>query len=780
VNGRFFFEEWRLLEKRLQLDALAQTESIFALSNGHFGVRGNLDEGEPAGALGSYLNGFYEVRPLPYAESAYGDPEEGQSVVNVTDGKLIRLLVDDEPFDLRYGTLHRHERVLDLRSGVLTREAEWSSPAGQRVRVRSARIVSFTQRAVMAIAYEVTPLDGEAQLAIQSELVANEASGESSHDPRSAKAVQAPLVGESHFHADLHAELVHRTRDSGLRMAAAMNHVVDGPEGLLTEISSEPDIARLTAACTVAAGESLRIVKYVGYGWSSERSDSALRDQVAGALISARRTGWEGICQEQRNYLDNFWATADVEIDGDPELQLGVRFALFQVLQAAARAEMRAIPAKALTGSGYDGHTFWDSEAYTLRVLTYVHPPAARDALRWRHVTLDLARDRARELGLRGATFPWRTIAGQECSGYWPASTAAFHINAAIADATFRYVRATRDTGFAVSQGMELIVETARLWRSLGHHDASGRFRIDGVTGPDEYTALCDNNVYTNLMAARNLTVAAELAERHPKHAARLSVDEEEVADWRAAATGIELPHDEELGITPQCDGFTRYRPWDFASTPPGDYPLLLHYHNYVLYSSQVVKQADLVMALFTCGEHFDAEQKARDFAFYEGITARDSSLSASIQSIVAAEVGHLPLAYQYLRETTLVDLHDLDGNTHDGLHLASTAGAWLAVTCGFGGMRDHEDRLAFAPRLPSELRGVSFGLHFRGRRLRVRLTHSEARYELLEGEPLELCHEGESLIVASGEPQTRAFAVLPEREPPCPPPGREPLGLLS
>jgi alpha,alpha-trehalose phosphorylase len=223
----------------------------------------------------------------------------------------------------------------------------------------------------------------------------------------------------------------------------------------------------------------------------------------------------------------------------------------------------------------------------------------------------------------------------------------------------------------------------------VGHHDADGAFRIDGVTGPDEYTALVDNNVYTNLMAARNLDTAAELAARHPQRAAQLDVDQEEIASWRDAASAVVVPYDDELRVTAQSEAFTRYRRWDFEATPPDDYPMLLNFPYYLLYSSQLVKQADLVFALYTCGDHFDAEQKERDFDYYERITVRDSSLSASIQAIVAAEVGHLELAYDYFGETAFIDLRDLAFNTRDGLHLASLAGTWLAAVAGLGGMRD-------------------------------------------------------------------------------------------
>ena len=526
----FAVAPWTVSEPTLRRDLLAQTETIFALSNGHIGLRGNLDEGEPHSTLGTYLAGFFETEPMPHPEAGYGYAEERQTLINVTDGKVVRLLVDDEPFDVRYGTLTRHERVLDLRDGVLQRDVEWISPADQAVRVRSTRLVSFVQRAVAAVRYEVEPIGAPARIVVQSSLVANESMPEGSTDPRVAAALRAPLVGEYHGHSGLGVALGHRTRRSGLRLAAGIDHVVDGPIGMVTASESEADLGRVTISTELEPGESLVVVKLLAYGWSAERSMPALRDQVDAALAAAKRSGWESLVAAQRAYLDEVWNCADIEIDGDTEMQQALRFALFQVVQAAARAERRAIPAKGLTGNGYDGHTFWDTESYTLPVLTYTAPRAARDALLWRHATLPLARSRAHALRLSGATFPWRTIRGEECSGYWPAGTAAFHINADIADAVRRYVAATMDDEFQQGPGIEILVETARLWASLGHYDAAGRFRIDGVTGPDEYTALVDNNTFTNLMAARNLSTAADAIVRHPERGAELGVTSEDAA----------------------------------------------------------------------------------------------------------------------------------------------------------------------------------------------------------------------------------------------------------
>ena len=295
THPAFTVEPWSLRETHLDLDVLAQTESVLALSNGHIGLRANLDEGEPFGLPGTYLNSFYELRPLPYAEAGYGYPESGQTVVNVTNGKLIRLLVDDEPFDVRYGRLLVHERELDLRAGVLRRRADWRSPAGASVRVTSTRLVSFVQRSAAAILYEVEPLDGRLRVVVQSELVANEAGGPEHGDPRAAAALDAPLQAEQYFDRDARVVLTHSTRRSRLLVSAGMDHVIAGPDGTEAASESGPEVGRVTVATELESGERLRIVKFLAYGWSSQRSMPAVRDQVVAALTQARHTGWQGL-----------------------------------------------------------------------------------------------------------------------------------------------------------------------------------------------------------------------------------------------------------------------------------------------------------------------------------------------------------------------------------------------------------------------------------------------------------------------------------------------------
>src|ERR1700689_4794916 len=675
-DDTFPVEPWQVRETRLDLNVLAQSESLFALSNGHIGIRGNLDEGEPHGLPGTYLNSFYEVRPLPYAEAGYGYPEAGQTVVDVTNGKILRLLVDDEPFDVRYGNLLSHERVLDLRAGTLTRHAHWQSPVGKQVKVTSTRLVSLAQRSVAAIDY-VVEVEGR-------------------------------------------VEITNDARD---------------------------DLARTTVICGLRPGQKLRIVKYLAYGWSSQRSRPALRDQAAAALHSARYSGWQGLVDAQRKILDDYWDSADVEVEGDPVCQQAVRFGLFHLLQASARAERRGIASKGLTGTGYDGHIFWDTEGFVLPVLTYTLPHAAADALRWRASTLDLARERAAQLDLKGASYPWRTIRGQECSAYWPAGTAAWHINADIAMAFERYRIVTGDESLERDCGLEVLVETARLWHSLGHHDRHGVWHLDGVTGPDEYTAIVQDNVFTNMMAAHNLRVAADACARHSETARELGVSTEETAAWRDAADAAHIPFDEELGVHPQSEGFTTYAEWDFPEKPSS--PLRLHEPYALLYPAQVIKQTDLVLAMHWQSHKFSDEEKARNVDYYERRTVRDSSLSACAQAVMCANVGHVDLALDYTYEAALVDLRDLHHNTKDGLHMASLAGAWTALVAGFGGLRDDEGVLALNQYMPDGISRLRFRLRWRDFRLTVDVIHDEVTYTLRDGpedQQLTILHAGQEL----------------------------------
>ncbi|MGY1607530.1 glycoside hydrolase family 65 protein [Geodermatophilus sp. SYSU D00700] len=766
---------WTVREPRVDPGTLDVAESVFSLCNGFLGVRGTLDEVEPFGMRGTYLSGVYETHPLSYPEGGYGHPEEGQAMLTVADGTPLRLLVDGVPLDVREVPPQVHERTLDLRAGTLDRRVHWTSPSGPTVEVSSRRLVSLAERSVLAVRYEVRVLDGSAHVVVRSELAAGVVTpaGVDNDDPRVAEALDEAFEPRAQIGSETGGALVERTRRSGITVAAAVGHEVDGGR-VGTHVDEQHVVT--TVAADLSPGERLTVVKVVGYGWSRDAGSDSVLGQASAAVSSALDLGWDGLVAAQRAVLDELWATADVEVDGDAELQQALRYAVFQLFCSAACISGAPVGAKGLTGVGYSGHTFWDVEGFVLPALSLLRPDAAARLLRWRADTIGPARDRARTLGLAGACFAWRTISGPETSAYWPASTAAMHVNADISRAFWLHQNVTGRDLDSVG-GLPVLVETARAWASVGQQDADGAWHLFGMTGPDEYTGVVDDNVFTNLMARRNLRWAADACERLPERAAELGVDHAETAAWRAAADAVHVPWDERLGVHPSNEDFTTYREWPFEDERDR-YPVQEHHHYADFYRRQVLKQADLVQALWWCRDEFTDEEVARDLEYYEARTVRDSSLSAAVQAVVCAQAQHPDLALRYLREAALVDLRNLTGGTADGLHMASVAGTWLALVAGLGGMReDHED-LELAPLLPSALSRTAYRLTWRDRLLRVETTREGTTVTLERGEqPVTVVVDGARHRVAPGEPvRVPLRAPTPLLDEPRQPAGREPL----
>jgi trehalose/maltose hydrolase-like predicted phosphorylase len=767
-------DPWLVCEPHVDPATLDVAESVFSLSNGFLGTRGTLDEVEPFGMRGTYLSGVYELHPLSYPEGGYGDPGEGEALLTVADGTALRLLVDGVVLDVREVRPPVHERTLDLRAGTLDRRVRWTTPRGTTVEVTSRRLVSLVERAVCAVRYEVRALDGPAHVVVRSDLVSGAVTptGVDNDDPRVARDLEhafEPLVSSRVGDG---GALASRTRRSGITVSAAVGHRVDGGR---VDTRAEEHRVVTTVAASLQPGEGVTVVKAVGYAWSLDADVDSMVAQASAAVDSALDLGWDGLLAAQRAALDELWATADVEVDGDPGLQQALRYTVFQLYCSAACISGAAIGAKGLTGTGYSGHTFWDVEGFVLPALTLLHPDAATSLLRWRAGTIGSARERAATLGLAGATFAWRTISGREVSAYWPASTAAVHVNADIARAFRLYENATGADLDSVG-GLEVLVETARAWASLGHEDVAGGWHLFGVTGPDEYTGIVDDNVVTNLMAARNLRWAADACRRLPGRAAELGVEHAETAAWRAAADAVHVVWDGELGVHPANASFTAYREWPFEAERDS-YPVQEHHHYASFYRRQVVKQADLVQALWWCREDFTAEEVARDLDYYEARTVRDSSLSAAVQAVVCAQAQHPDLALRYLREAAVVDLRDVQGSTAQGLHLASVAGAWLAFVAGLGGLREDAADLEIAPLLPSSLSRTAYRVTWRGRLLRVETTTEGTTVTLERGaEPVTVVVDGTPHEVAPDAPvRVPLRAPDPLLAEPTQPAGREP-----
>jgi len=761
-------DDWRLVEKRFYPRFMAQAETLFSLGNGYLGMRGNFEEGRPAFQKGTFINGFYESWPIVYGEEAYGFAKTGQTIVNVTDSKIIRLYVDDEPFYLPTANLLRFERALDMRAGTLDREILWETPSGKLVSIKSRRLVSFEHRHLAAVSYQVTVLNAKAPVVISSEMVNEQSNQASSGDPRQARGFGHQVLLPKASHAKKHRIVLgYLTSNSKMTLACGIEHAIETECPYSCKSESSEDSGKAVFSIDAEPGMPIRLTKYMTYHTSRSAPPQELCERAERTLDRAVGHGFEELLGGQQEYLDDFWRRSDVEIYGPyPKVQQLIRWNLFQIIQASSRAEGAGIPAKGLTGQGYEGHYFWDAEIYVLPFLIYTSPRIARNLLKFRHSVLDKARQRAREVNQEGALFPWRTINGEEASAYYAAGTAQYHINADIIYGLRKYVEATGDAAFLHEEGAEMLVETARLWRDLGFFSkrAGGKFCIHGVTGPDEYNTVVNNNTFTNLMARENLRYAVATVERLQQETPdrfevlvdRTGLKTSEVDEWRKAADRMYVPFDEKARIHPQDDSFLDKEVWDFANTPPDKYPLLLYHHPLVIYRHAVIKQADIVLAMFLLGGEFSPEQKKRNFDYYDSLTTGDSSLSACIQTILASEIGYSEEALEYFKYAVLMDLADIAGNVEDGVHIASIGGTWMALVYGFAGMRDYNGQVSFNPRpLPGRVERIRFPLTIRGQVLEVDIDRKAIKYSLREGEGLVIRHEGEEIRLSPDSPNS-------------------------
>jgi alpha,alpha-trehalose phosphorylase len=776
TRNRFPIHPWRLTEAEYSSDDLGVTESLFAVGNGYLGMRGNVEEGRETYAHGTFINGFHETWPIRHAEEAFGFARVGQTIVNVPDNKTIKLYVDDEPMLLSVADLESYERSLDFRDGLLRRDIIWHTPGGKRVRVSSTRMVSFTQRHLAIMTMEVTMLEDEAPVVISSQTLNRQDGRDEYHvrsaamgtgvDPRRAVPFETRVLEpQSHWWQDQRIILGYRCANSKMTLAVGVDHQIMTDNDYRTFTSADEDTGKMVYRVQAKPGQPIKVTKVVAYHTSRGVPSRELVDRCRRTLDRVLEQGVEPEFVAQRQWLDGFWERSDVVVHGQPALQQAIRWNLFQVAQATARAEQSGVPSKGVTGTGYSGHYFWDTEIFVLPFLTYTSPQMARSELRFRYNMLGAARRRAEELAQSGALFPWRTVNGEEASAYYAAGTAQYHIDADIAYALCKYVAASGDQEFMNREGVDLLVETARLWADLGfwRENGTGRrsFHIHGVTGPDEYTTVVNDNLFTNVMARFNLAKAAELLRQlqrefpraYQRVVERLELDAEEIDEWAACAASMSIPYDEVTGINPQDAHFLDREIWDLKNTPADKRPLLLHYHPLVIYRFQVLKQADVVLALFLQGDHFTDEQKRNNFEYYDPITTGDSTLSGIVQSIIAAEVGYHELALRYFYNALFVDLADLHGNTSDGVHVASTAGVWNILAYGFGGMRDYNGVITFDPRLPESWTGLTFQITLRGTRVKVDVTSREIAFTVVEGESAELGVRGDCFTVSADRP---------------------------
>lgn len=742
---------------KFEKNDIPHNETLFTIGNGNLGLRGDTEEKEGSFHKGTYINGFFESETILYGEVAYGYAKNHETILNLPDPKRIELSIDGKQF----GPNGIKDQILELdeETGILTRRAEWNVE-DSKLWLESQRLASFVHPDCALIKYKITNASSKAEkisLASCIDTTTKNIMGED--DPRvGAKFRHQPLIIDGTKVDGWNLSFEAHTQNSGFKLEGfVINQLItdEGEIQLASEKSEmiKEEIPYTTGNFILAPGKSATLYKYISYVWGKElpKSAAAVCKEFAGV-------GFERACSEQEKFLDEFWKLAQIKIDGDQESEEALHFNLFHLLQSSGRSGKVSIAAKGLTSEGYEGHYFWDTESYVCPVFTYTAPEVAKKLLEYRASILDKARERAKELNLKGALYPWRTIDGEETSAYFPAGTAQYHIDADIIFALNRYLNAhEEDCGFDKKAVEEMSAETARMWLSLGAFipHKNNQFCINDVTGPDEYTAIVNNNAFTNLMARENLEISLARA------GAAANADEK--AEWQRAAENMYIPFDKESGVYPQDDSFMDKPDWDFENTPRSKYPLLMHFHPLEIYRHRVLKQPDLVLAQYLLSGRFTKAEKIRNFNFYEKYTTGDSSLSNCIMSIMAAETGDTKKAFNYFNKTVRMDIDDVNGNSRDGIHTACMAGSWMSVVYGFAGFRDYKGQYSFDPKLPNGWKELSFNLAIKGCILNIKISQEMAEYQLISGSALQLTHRNESFSLKSG--QVKAFDLTRKLE---------------
>lgn len=768
-------EPWTITETEFKREYNYRNETVFALSNGYIGTRGTFEEAYPfdidTGLEGNFINGFYESEKIRYGEANFGSPLFSQSLLNVPNLKETRVCLDGEWFDMEAGSVEGYERTLDMKGAELIRRLTFTSPKGKKAKFIIRRLVSFELKHIMAIRYEVTPLNFSGEIRFLSRLQADvenhtrKTNPIVDYGPFGRHLEQVKLWGDEKY---LYYEGI--TKNSRLGMGCGSNHRILGGSAGCEPQNGEREIkigeldAELTLSVWGEAGHPLALEKMVCYVKESDiAQDSNLEDFVLSELQKAEDRTYEGLAESQRAYMESFWETADIHIQGEDSdaLQQGLRFNLFHVFQSAGRDGRTGMGAKGLSGEGYEGHYFWDTEMYVLPVLVYTEPDTAKRLLDYRYGTLDAARERARILGHeKGALFPWRTINGEEASTYYPLGTAQYHINADIAYALSLYLQVTGDIGFLKEKGAEILIETARVWADVGSFAPckGGRYCICCVTGPDEYNVLSDNNFYTNLMARENLRDAVRAAEYLEQYAPecltvlkeRLDFSMDELKLWKEIIEKMYFPYDEEREVYPLDDGFMMRKPWDESKIPKEKRAWLYeNYHPLFIMRHRMSKQADAVLGMYLHSECFREEEIRRNYDFYQEVTLHHSSLSTCIFGIVACDIGYHDEAYTYFSQSARMDLDDYHNNLYAGIHAANMAGTWQAVVNGFAGLRCQKGCLRFKPSIPGEWESYSFKLRYQGALLKVKVTKTQAEFVLEKGEGIVFYVRDKKVVIA-------------------------------
>ncbi|MDK0537886.1 glycosyl hydrolase family 65 protein [Clostridium perfringens] len=757
-------EPWNITEEEFLLKNNYRNETTFSLANGYIGTRGTFEEeydfDVETGLEGNFVNGFYESEHIRYGEWNFGFPTESQSLLNLPNAKIIKLFIEDEEFSMLTGEIEDYKRVLHMKEGRITRDLIWVSPKGKKVKISISRFVSFNNKNLMEIRYKVTPLNFSGNLKFISAIDANV----ENHTRKTN-----PLVDYGPFGKRLANDYIDSIKDELYYEGITLNSELSIACGAVNRISSENFIRKNFKnyeLCGVSyefyakENEEIILDKFIAYSTSLDMNCEKLHGFIKAILSDAEEQGYIEAESEQKEYVEEFWRTADVIIEGDDALQQGIRFNLFHLMQSAGRDGKTGMGAKGLSGEGYEGHYFWDTEMYVLPVFVYTKPDLAKKLLDYRYFTLDKARERARVLGHdKGALYPWRTINGEEASTYFPLGTAQYHINADIAYAFKLYVDVNDDFNYLKDKAAEVLFETSRVWANVGSFSeyVGNKYCICAVTGPDEYNAIVDNNFYTNLMARENLRDAIwalnKIKEKdqlaYDNLVKKIDLKDEEIEYWKKIIENMYFPYDEKRGVYPLDDGFMKRKPWDDSKIPKEKRHLLYeNYHPLFIFRQRMSKQADVILAMYLHSNLFSIEELRKNYDFYQEVTLHHSSLSTCIFGILASQIGYDEEAYKYFSQSARMDLDDYHNNFYAGIHAANMAGTWQGIVNGFAGLRTNKGVLELNPTIPKEWNAYSFKIFYKKNLLEIKISKDEIEIRLLEGENLELYVYGEKVYL--------------------------------
>jgi kojibiose phosphorylase len=705
------FNTWSVMEKGFDPRKMHHGETLFTIGNGYLGTRGAFEETYPGEVRSTFIHGVFDDVPVVFTELA-----------NATDWLELEIILAGERFSLDQGELLAFTRSLDLKTACLKRELRWCSPKGRETRLVFERFASLANPHLCAVRMVLTPENYSGRIEVRSGL-----SGEV--DNLAFKHWDWLGQGLRGQTAWLHC----RTRATRIELAAGLRMTLQC-EGHQTRIArwDVHNHPTLVASVNAEKGEIVTGVKWVVF--YTNREEKQPIKQCLGELRRLATLDWKIAREDHDQAWKAEWEQCDVIIEGDEEAQLAVRFNLFQLLSAAPRGDEHVnIGAKMLSGYGYRGHSFWDTEIFMLPFLTYTRPEIARNLLSYRWHNLAGAHTKALANGYRGAQYPWESAAtGEEVTPTWVpdpqdrtkliriwTGDIEIHISADIAYAIRQYWRATGDDAFLLQRGAEIILDTARFWSSRVEWEADlQRYEISGVVGPDEYHDNVDNNVYTNALARWNLQdglkLAAWMQSAHPAEWRRLNrrlhLKNKELKHWQEVIDHIYVAFDPKTKLIEQFEGYFQRNDVDLAALEPRTESVQTLYGIDGINATQVLKQPDVLMLMYLFPELYDDETLRANYAYYTARTDHTfgSSLGPSITAIMACRVND-PVAYEHFMRAARADLFDVRNNASDGIHGASAGGLWQTVVFGFAGLEHGSHGWKAHPRLPSNWTRLAF-----------------------------------------------------------------------